>query len=118
MNAAIVLGWTDEKDQPRYYDILLTGSEILLERNGFHTPSGRPWEHLTDPQPFVVEPNRRYRFAIDVWPSELVVKVDGSELLLATSVPPRPGRVGLRPWRSTLSCTKFTVGVAAAAGRY
>jgi hypothetical protein len=35
MNAGIVFGWKQERAVPRYYNVLLTGSALLIERIGF-----------------------------------------------------------------------------------
>lgn len=110
MNAGIVLGWVEEEQVHRYYHVLLTGREMLIERIGFNGGDDySDFEHLTN----------RVTFPIELgWPVELRISVDREqltvcskgELLLSMDRPPGiVGRVGLRPWRSKLDCLKFNV---------
>lgn len=109
-NAGIIVGWTHEKKNPRYYNILITGTEILLERVGFDAPHGRSAEHITTSEPLVIVPGEAYRFRVRVNGRDLRVEVDGDERIRTDDGPILPGRVGVRPWRSTVSIHEFAVG--------
>jgi len=107
-NAGIILGWTHEKKSPRYFNILITGKEIVFERVGLKDQRGRSAEHLTTPKMLDITSGREYDFRVHVSGGQLSVSVDGVELL-KTEAGPLVGRVGVRPWRSTLSLYRFTV---------
>lgn len=110
MNAGILFGWNQEKQNPRYCNLLITGSEILLERVGFQgdTP-GRDYEHITDAVPFKIEAATPVNFRVVVRNEEVNVFSGGRKLLSTKRPTGTVGRVGLRPWRSKIDCTGFTV---------
>jgi hypothetical protein len=111
MNAGIVLGWNTRKELvvPYYYNILLTGSDLLMELNGPHASDGRRWQHLTKPVPLPITAEVPLKFRIRVSGQRLSVDVDGKKLIDEPNLAGMTGRVGLRPWRSQLECTKFVV---------
>ncbi len=113
INAGIVLGWTTPKDVCRYYNLLMTGDQLLLELiggRGFGEYSD--FQHLDEGVPFVFKEGIDYRFSLDVKDQVMKVKIR-SELGLVNyqvSLPePINGRVGLRPWRCRLHCAEFVV---------
>ncbi len=110
MNAGIIFGWLSEAKANRYYNVLITGSELLVERIGFHGGSeGQDYEHCTRPVSLPIQRALSYRFRITVNAKAVEIAVGGK--IIQTL--PRPtgvkGRVGLRPWRSQLDCTDFVV---------
>jgi hypothetical protein len=110
MNAGIVFGWKQDSAVPRYYNILLTGSTLLVERIGFHGEEDyRDFEHITDTVPLTITSGESVRFTVAVDNTRIHISVND---VLAQSLE-RPsgvvGRVGLRPWRSKMDCTSFVV---------
>ncbi len=107
MNAGIVFAFNQEKRGISYYNVLLTGTEVLLERNSF---VGRlTFEHLTPPVPFRIEPATAYKFRLGINEDSVVLQIDGKEMLRLQRHIGVVGKVGLRPWRSLLECTNFVV---------
>lgn len=110
MNSGIVLGWNSDKSNPRYYNILLTGRQLLLERIGFKGGDAyRDFDHIDNGRNFDVEENKTYSFTISFTGESIDVFLD--EHLFYSFRKPRGilGRVGLRPWRSQLDCFHFSV---------
>lgn len=109
MNAGVIFGWNDEKQSPRYYNVLLTGSDIVLEQNGFESAPRKSCRHLTQKMPLRIESGQPVDIELTVDDKLIRVTANGT---LAISVA-RPtgvvGRVGLRPWRSKLDCLRFVV---------
>lgn len=109
MNAGIIFGWNQEKQNPRYFNIMITGSEILLERIGFQGEAAhRDYEHITEEILLRVENAVALKFRILIGKGiDIFVN---NRLVLSTKRPTGVvGRVGLRPWRSKMDCTEFTV---------
>ncbi|MGO9620513.1 MAG: toll/interleukin-1 receptor domain-containing protein [Desulfobaccales bacterium] len=110
MNAGIVFGWKEEKQAPRYYNILLTGSEILVERVGFHGEEAyRGYEHITDKTPMKIESGLPVEFTVSVQAERIDIFANGSLIQSLKRPSGVVGRVGIRPWRSKMDCTKFVV---------
>lgn len=107
MNAGIVLGWREDASGASYWNLLITGSDVLLERVG--VGHGTAAEHVTAPVPLSIISGRSYRFELSYLHPKLVVRVDGREILTHHIDHQIVGRIGLRPWRSELRCTAFTV---------
>lgn len=109
MNAGIVFGWMTEKTNPRYYHVMFTGAELLLERVGFKGGDVyTDYEHLTEGIPFLVSEGAKHMAKIS-FASTIDISVN-NKLLLSIERPTGVyGRVGLRPWRSQMECTQFTV---------
>ena len=109
MNAGVVFGWNDEKQSPTYFNVLLTGSEILLEQNGFEPESGKQYRHLTQPVPLEIESGEPVDLELTVDDRLIQVMVNGKLAIRFESPTGVIGRVGLRPWRSKLDCLRFLV---------
>jgi hypothetical protein len=110
MNAGILIGWNKDKENPRYYNILISGVDIVIERIGFNGGTVvRDYEHVTDPVAFTIEPNKTYAFHVRASSDRVCLSVDGRELVTLDSPVGLEGRVGLRPWRSQLACMAFEV---------
>lgn len=110
MNSGIILGWKEERGTNRYYNILMSGSEVLIERVGFKGGTETTdYEHVTDPIRFHIESGKVYNFKIIVGMDKLLVTID-EDLVFSLERPTgMVGRVGLRPWRSKLDCLEFIV---------
>lgn len=109
MNSGLVFGWNNEKQRPRYYNVVLSGGDLRLERIGFQPPPARTWEHLTEPKPFHIEAGRSVELMLQVDTEKISVDVNGANVIAFPRPPGVTGRVGLRPWRSQLECTEFLV---------
>jgi hypothetical protein len=110
MNAAIVFGFKRERESPSYLNVLLTGSELLLERNDWAAVKPIPkFAHITKPVPFVIESGVPYEFKVAVGEKNVQVFVRKETILTVERPTGVVGRVGLRPWRSTMDCTRFLV---------
>lgn len=109
MNAGVVFGWNDEKQSPRYYNVLLTGSEILLEQNGFEPEAGKQYRHVTQPAPLRVETGVPVDIELAVRDRLIIVEANGTPVIKFENPTGVVGRVGLRPWRSKIDCLKFIV---------
>ena len=107
MNAGIIFGWQSEGSSYRYFNILITGDELLIERVGFK--EARSAEHITDPVPLKITNQSFYTFEARIYPGKVAIAVDQKLLLTAERPVGSVGRVGLRPWRSNLRCTRFVV---------
>jgi hypothetical protein len=110
MNAGIVFGWKAEGQTNRYYNILLTGTELLVERVGFKGGSeGRDYEHVTAPAALPIESGKLYCLEVRVDADRVDIDVDGRHIQSLDRPTGVTGRVGSRPWRSQVDCTLFIV---------
>jgi hypothetical protein len=110
MNAGLLFGWNFDKAKPRYYNVMLTGDEILLERNGFDVPGNKQrYEHLTKAVPFKVEPGKLVRLQVDVTEAIVKITANGKQVIEVERPDGAFGRVGLRAWRSQMECKSFGV---------
>lgn len=108
MNSGIVFGWKSEGQVDRYYNIRISGEDILIEKIGFNGGSvTRDFEHLHDPVPLQIQQGGRYSFSVAINDSLIKVSVNGEEMISHPRETGAYGRVGLRPWRSKMDCTKF-----------
>lgn len=105
VNAGIILGWSETLSQSTYFNLLFTGSKILLEKTG----DGAYSEHLSTGTDFKLMMNKQYRFSIRYHAQSLSVLVDGEKVYAINVKTPIYGNVGLRPWRSEIKCTHFLV---------
>jgi hypothetical protein len=109
MNAGIIFGWKTENGTNRYYNVLLTGSELLIERVGFRAGSESDYEHVTDPVPLPIESGKPIAFEVRVSTDKIEIDVNNKLVQSLNRPTGVVGRVGLRPWRSQIDCTTFTV---------
>lgn len=110
MNAGIVFGWNSDKANPRYYNVLLTGEEMLIERIGFQGGEAyRDFDHETSLVPFPITEGKIYDLTLSL-NSATVDVLYNQQIIVSLNRPTGVvGRVGLRPWRSQVVCTKFVV---------
>ena len=108
INAGIVFGWNSESHNPKYYNILLGGTSILLERIGFKGGDAfRDYEHISKEIPFILEEKRIYQFTVK-FASHAIDLFSDNQLIWSFAKPGDiGGRVGLRPWRSQVHCSSF-----------
>ena len=109
MNAGLVFGWTDDKQRPRYYNVVLSGTELRLERIGFEPPPARTWEHLTEPKPCRIESGKPIKLVLRVDVDRMIVSANDERVIDYPRSTGVAGRVGLRPWRSQAECTELVV---------
>ncbi|MDD5680381.1 MAG: toll/interleukin-1 receptor domain-containing protein [Candidatus Omnitrophica bacterium] len=110
MNAGIIFGWKQDKEFPRYYNILISGSDILLERIGFQGgATHRDYEHITDAIELRIEKGTTFDFRVLVTKEKIEIFVNNRSILSIKRPTGVVGRVGIRPWRSKMDCTLFTV---------
>jgi hypothetical protein len=106
-NAGIIIGWSESHEY--YGHILLNGRIVsyeLVERD-------RPYTHfipnVSKGNDFKVEDQRTYKLRVRLANKQLWVSIDGITMLLYDECTIQPGRVGLRPWRSHMTCHSFRV---------
>lgn len=109
MNAGIVFGWKSEKENPRYYHLMLTGDDLLIERIGFQGGDVfRDYEHFTNKVPFKIQEETEYLLKVDI-SKTINVFINDQQILSVDRPTGVVGRVGLRPWRSQMNCMQFNV---------
>lgn len=111
VNAGIVLGWTVRGIARSYYHLAFSGTEVFFELIG---SNGRDecvdFRHLSPKVRFNLAARKPYEFEIRAYPDRLELVHAGREVLtVALAFGPLVGRVGLRPWRSTIQCHQFDV---------
>jgi hypothetical protein len=113
INAGIVLGWTTPCNVRRYFDLVMTGDRLLLELVGGRGGDAYgDYRHINDGVEFRLLEDVPYTFRITAQAMQLHVTVmtDHGCVEYSTELPePLVGRVGIRPWRSTLVCSQFDV---------
>lgn len=115
VNAGIVLGWSTQDVTPpitpRYLHLALSGKALFFEKVGFRGKNEYvDFQHIGQEVPFLLEVNVPYDFSVRVEAGRLRVSCNGREVFDVDVQPDEiVGRVGLRPWRSTLSCQRFEV---------
>ena len=110
VNAGILFGWTIPGAARRYLSITLSGYSMFVEKIGFNGDDEYyDFEHITEEVPLELRPNEPYEFSVAVDRDELLVSCNGSKLLRASTGEHIVGRVGLRPWRSSVVCEHFEV---------
>jgi hypothetical protein len=110
MNAGILFGWQYDREEPRYFNILLTGASVQLERCGFGGGRDtRDVQKLTDQIPLAISAGEPIRIIVEIDDSSL--KVTANERAIFTMNRPEGviGRVGIRPWRSNVEVSSFVV---------
>lgn len=109
MNAGFVLGWDNSSNNPKYYHLMFTGQEIILEQIGKNGGSEADFQHLTNGVPFPLKFKKQYEIKISYDNQSLQVLVDKGVVVNIPMTHKIVGRVGLRPWRSKMICDKFKV---------
>jgi len=110
MNAGIILGWNSDNANPMYYNLLITGKRILLEKIGFNGGDAyRDFHHISEGEICRIMENHTYEFSISCSSQFLDVFLD-QQLYCSFKRPENIiGRIGLRPWRSQIHCSRFTI---------
>ncbi len=110
VNAGILLGWSVPGTARKYLSVTLSGRSAFAEKVGFR---GRneytDFQHITDDVPLDLLLNEPYEFSLTFRHGELAVTCNGRALLNASIGEALVGRVGLRPWRSSVICEHFEV---------
>jgi hypothetical protein len=111
VNAGIVLGWSIRGVARRYYHVAFSGKEAFIELIGSNEGDEYiDYRHLTTSVPFNLVENLLYDFEVQANQESIQVLNSGRRLLdLVLPYGPLVGRVGLRPWRSSIKCEKFSV---------
>jgi hypothetical protein len=115
VNAGIVLGWTVRGIARSYYHLAFSGTDVFFELIG---SNGRDeyvdFRHLSPKVRFKLAIGKTYEFQVRALPDHLELVHEGQEILtVALPFGPLVGRVGLRPWRSTIQCHQFDVAAEA-----
>ena len=109
-NAGIVLGWQKNNRGHQYYNLLLTGRRLLLEAIGFDgSDDYRDFKHFNEGARLELTDERPYDFAVSVTTAAIDVFVDNVLTYSVSAPKDLQGRVGLRPWRAEVLCSKFIV---------
>ncbi|MFA5315447.1 MAG: hypothetical protein WC409_05875, partial [Candidatus Omnitrophota bacterium] len=88
----------------------ISGSDILLERIGFQgNAAHRDYEHITEAVELRIEKATSLNFKVLVGNEMIEIFVNNRSILAAKRPTGVVGRVGIRPWRSKMDCTAFTV---------
>jgi len=110
VNAGIVFGWRSVGDVRRYYNLMFTGTQLLLELVGARGgPVFQDFQHIDEGVPFVLESGHYYNLDLSVDKRTLIVKIDGKVTYSIAFSEEPVGRVGLRPWRSRIESERFEV---------
>lgn len=113
INAGIILGWTTPHNVRRYYNLLMTGDRLLLELVGGRGGDAyMDFKHIDEGVEFNLQADTEYTFSIKAQKHDLQVTVRGGNQMIdyKTELPEHlQGRIGMRPWRSTMLCTQFNV---------
>lgn len=110
MNAGILFGWRQDRMEPRYFNVLLTGSTIQIEKCGFDGGMDtRDHQNVTSPVPLEILPGKPVRLRVEIDESTVKVSADSNLLIVVARPEGVIGRVGIRPWRSNVSVRAFVV---------
>jgi hypothetical protein len=104
MNAGMVFGWLYG-----YYNILLTGAGMLIERVGRPVDATQKMGHLTPLQILDINDGMEIRFKLAVGPTSIELFVNDTSMIKLAKPDQLRGRVGLRAWRSKMTCSHFMV---------
>lgn len=110
VNAGIVFGWHSSENVRRYFNLMFSGSQVLLELIGEKGgPVTRDYKHLDEGVPFQLQLGHYYNFEVEIREGKLILSVDGTKTY-STNFKEEPiGRVGIRPWRSRIETDQFLV---------
>ncbi len=111
VNAGIVFGWQTATENPRYYHIMFTGDKLVLELVGGRGGAEYgDFHHLANAGRFLINDATDYSIRVQLRAGTLTVTVDDIRVLETDQLPiSSDGRVGLRPWRSRIICSRFEV---------
>jgi hypothetical protein len=110
VNSGVVFGWRSVGDVRRYYHLMFTGAQVLLEIVGAQGgPEFRDFQHIDEGVPFALESGQYYNFDLSVDNERLTVRIDGAEIYSVTISEEASGRVGIRPWRCRIESDRFEV---------
>ena len=110
VNAGIVFGWWVIGDVRRYYNLMFTGTQVLLKLVGDRGGTVfRDFQHINEGVPFSLESERYYNVALAMRNNRLAVTIDDAETYSVAFSADPVGRVGLRPWRSKIESDRFDV---------
>jgi hypothetical protein len=94
----------------RYISVTFSGYSVFAEKIGFMNQDEYiDFQHITSDFPFLLIPDAVYEFAVAVSFGLITLTCNGVEVFRVFSGEALNGRVGLRPWRSTLICERFAV---------
>jgi hypothetical protein len=109
-NTGIILGWQENSRGHQYYNLLFTGQRLLLEAVGWEGADDYgDFKHLDEGVALELDEARFYELGISVTDSAIKVFIDDVKYYSVSSPLGLQGRVGLRPWRADLICSKFIV---------
>jgi len=109
-NAGFIFGWRSDKANPQYYNILITGYEIQLEKIGFSGGDAfSDYDHIATGGEFNVVENQFYDFVISFKHDKIEVILNDVNICSFKTPEALTGRVGLRPWRSQIDCKTFEI---------
>ena len=109
-NPGFIFGWRRTDVGTAYYNMLLTGSRMLLEAIGMDDGDAyRDFRHLDTGVVFQLAEDREYTFTLTVTPHVVDVFVDNVRLYSVSAPRGFLGKVGIRPWRSRISASFFEV---------
>ena len=114
INAGIVLGWTVPNGARRYHNICLNQRECFFELIG---GNGRDeyldFEHIGPHAPMVLKENVNLDISVSVDArSRTTVSIESEGKRVGYRIEPKSklvGRVGIRPWRSTVEIEEFGI---------
>jgi hypothetical protein len=110
VNAGIIFGWHSSENIRRYFNLMFSGSRVLLELIGEKGgPVTRDFQHIDEGVPFILKPDHYYNFEIEIRVGKLILSVDGSKAYSTVFEADPTGRVGIRPWRSRIETDRFLV---------
>ncbi len=114
INTGFIFGWETEQSTPTYYNLLITGHKLILERVGmkaleFAGQALKPFEHIDDGTSFNLIENEYMQFRI-VFNLNKITFYSNNKLIYDFQTPKFiTGRVGIRAWRCQLNISEFII---------
>lgn len=114
INTGILFGWETKQSSQTYYNFLLTGKKLILERVGmkaleFAGQALKPFEHIDEGTSFELIENDLMKFKIVFGPNKISFYSDNSLIYKFPTPKFIIGRVGIRAWRCQLNISKFNI---------
>lgn len=110
VNAGIVFGFRSSGNTMRYYNLLLTGKRMLLELTGQRGgPVFQDFRHIDEGVDFPLIAGRFVDLHLRIFRNELKVLVGDQGIYSVAFEEDVRGRVGIRPWRSSIECDRFSI---------